>query len=193
MQSQQRCATTNVSLAVLWRVLPRRPLSMREHGSGGEELDALRCICLCAGEVVGGGSRDSRCELSVPKLPAAIVARGEQSAMRGLTPELSRTAARHGGVVHVTALSRAAKRSRLERIVRPQPVVVVHGHEAPNYCSRTHIACRFAVRRRMTCCRQQSLVLGTQILFSTRRVPRGAAHLVRDGRQRRKCGLDLLR
>ena len=38
----------------------------------------------------------------------------------GLTPELSRTAARHGGVVHVTALSRAAKRSRLERIVRRQ-------------------------------------------------------------------------
>ena len=37
-----------------------------------------------------------------------------------LTPELSRTAARHGGVVHVTALSRAAKRSRLERIVRPR-------------------------------------------------------------------------
>ena len=36
-----------------------------------------------------------------------------------LTPELSRTAARHGGVVHVTALSRAAKWSRLERIVRP--------------------------------------------------------------------------
>ena len=39
--------------------------------------------------------------------------------VRRLTPELSRTAARHGGVVHVTALSRAAKRSRLERIVSP--------------------------------------------------------------------------
>ena len=40
------------------------------------------------------------------------------SSKEGLTPELSRTAARHGGVVHATALSRAAKRSRLERIVR---------------------------------------------------------------------------
>jgi hypothetical protein len=39
--------------------------------------------------------------------------------IRGLTPELSRDAQRPSGVLHDSATSEAAKRSRLERIVRP--------------------------------------------------------------------------
>ena len=38
--------------------------------------------------------------------------------IRGLTPELRRTAARTAGVLHDSAQGEAAKRSRLERIVR---------------------------------------------------------------------------
>jgi hypothetical protein len=38
--------------------------------------------------------------------------------IRGLTPELSRDAQRPSGVLHDSATSEAAKRSRLERIVR---------------------------------------------------------------------------
>ena len=38
--------------------------------------------------------------------------------IRGLTPELSRDAQRPSGVLHDSASSEAAKRSRLERIVR---------------------------------------------------------------------------
>ena len=43
------------------------------------------------------------------------------NAWRGLTPELSRDAQRPSGVLHDSATSEAAKRSRLERIVRCAP------------------------------------------------------------------------
>jgi hypothetical protein len=41
----------------------------------------------------------------------------------GLTPELSRDAQRPSGVLHDSATSEAAKRSRLERIVRAQRAI----------------------------------------------------------------------
>jgi hypothetical protein len=41
--------------------------------------------------------------------------------IRGLTPELSRDAQRPSGVLHDSATSEAAKRSRLERVKRRLP------------------------------------------------------------------------
>ena len=143
-------------------------LGMRESACMSEGKWRLRCLLLLwrtwarvwpkrlpnVGSLLHAVPRG---DLLLPK----VLAQPKTHLRPRITPELSRTAARHGGVLNDSALSRAAKRSRLERIVRAHVVRTEMAQEATS-ALRLDAAARTTQRWR---CRAKLMELGCATLL----------------------------